>query len=87
VNIPILRLANKNIPTVMKRKGISSLDIIRETKRPDTAVSNQRLFPKSDMCNALEYSLFLVKRESMICVTKRVPRTASSLKTISSLSR
>jgi hypothetical protein len=66
VYIPILKLANKNIPMVMKRKGICSLDIIIDATRPETTVTTHKLFPKRDMCNDLEYSLFFEKRESMI---------------------
>jgi len=29
------------------------------------------------MCNALEYSLFFVKRESIICVASNAPTTTS----------
>jgi hypothetical protein len=49
----------------MKRKGTCSLDIKIDATRPETTVITHKLFPKRDMCNDLEYSLFVEKRESM----------------------
>jgi hypothetical protein len=62
-----------------------SFDRIVDAAAPDNIIANHKRFPKSDMCNDLEYSLFLIKRESMYCVTAKTPIATGSRNRVSSL--
>jgi len=55
--------------------------------KPTSIVSNHNTLPKSDMCNDFEYSLFLMKRESIYCVASNTTITEIRLKTMSTSSR
>ena len=50
---------------------------------PPTTVINHNTLPKSDMCNDFEYSLRLVKRESVYCVTSNTAITIGIVNRIS----
>jgi hypothetical protein len=62
-----------------------SFDRIVDAAAPDNIIASHKRFPKSDMCSDLEYSLFLIKRESMYWVTAKTPIAAGNRNRISSL--
>ncbi len=87
VSNPILKLANKNIPIVITINVGSVLENIETDASPKSAVINQIKFPNNDMWRALEYSLFLIKRESINCVITRAVNTNPNRRKNSSLWR
>jgi hypothetical protein len=62
-----------------------SFDRIVDAAAPDNIIASHRRFPKSDMCSDFEYSLFLIKRESMYCVTAKTPIARGNRNMISSV--
>ena len=59
VKIPILKLANKNIPYVTKNNDASfASTTLASNPISNTAIHN--IFPKRDACSDFEYSFFLV---------------------------
>ena len=82
VKMPILKLANKNIPYVTNHD--ISFDSTKLASNPISNVAIHNIFPNRDACNDFEYSFFLVKRVSINWVIANVPITAGILNHIPS---
>ena len=75
---PILKLAKRIIPNVMKN-NVVSFDNTKLDSNPIRIVTTQSMFPKSDECNDFEYSFFFANLISSNCITAIVPNTIGIL--------
>jgi len=78
VKIPILKLANKNIPNVIKNND-ASFDKTKLASNPINRVAIHNKFEKSDTWSDLEYSFFFVNLVSSNCVIAKTPTTSGIL--------
>ena len=67
VKSPILKLANKNIPSVIYIGNSSGFEKICVDTNPPRTVKNHKRFPNADKCTIFENSVFS-KRASKSCV-------------------
>src|SRR3970282_2797550 len=81
VKIPILKLANRNIPYVTKNNDVSFTSTTLASN-PITRVAIHNIFQKRDACSDFEYSFFLVNCVSINWVNANIPTTNGILKQI-----
>ena len=86
VYIPILKLANKNIPSTRK-KNDASLDNTMLANNPMRRVTIHNMFPNNEECRDFEYSFFFVNLVSNSWVTANTPIIPGSLYQISFTSK
>jgi len=83
---PILKLAKRIIPNVIKNNDVS-FDSTTLASNPIRIVTTHNIFPKSDECNDFEYSFFFANFMSSNCITAITPRTSGILYQNSSMFR
>jgi hypothetical protein len=84
VSNPIRKLVKISIPSATYSIESSDLPRAENAARPINTMASQDMFPKSDMCSDLEYSLFRISLASIFCVISNTPIRIGSRNTISS---